>query len=460
MTTSVGNQLKQARQARGWSLEQASHITRIRVHYLEALEGEDRTVLPSPVQGRGFLRLYAGHLGLPVEALVDQWEGRMAAASIVPVETLPKQEQPGPAEEAEAPSVSPAEFVEDVPLPEEEVIEETTADLPEPSEQDGSSRAIFVEIGQTLRKQREILSLSLDDVEKFTHLRLHYLKALEAGALDQLPSPVQARGMLSNYATFLNLDSEKVLLRFADGLQTRRSERLPPPPPSPRGARTVPPRGAKPASAVRRLLTPDLIFAGVLLISLFVLLLWGAANIGILDQAGSSPTLPSVGEVLLTTPSITPLLTENVEGTLPADAQTAVPTGEVLETLAPTLAPMNSDPLQVYVVARRRSFLRITVDGELKYNGRIIPGNAYPFSGKQSIELISGNAAAIQVFYNQQDMGTLGTLGQPVSLIFSATGIVTPTLSITLAPTITPPATVTPLPSATIPSPTITPLIP
>ena len=227
------------------------------------------------------------------------------------------------------------------------------------------------------------------------------------------------------------------------------------------GARP-PVRGVKPTSPMRRLVTPDLLFAVALLVGLFALLLWGASSIGMLDSEKSSATLPSVGEVLLTTPSDTPLASATPGGTPQDSGATIVPTEVALQDAQPTttIAAINSDPLQVYVIARRRAFLRIIVDDQLKFNGRIIPGNAYPYSGKQRIELICGNAAAIQVFHNQQDLGSLGVAGQPVSLIFNAEGIVTPTLSITLMPTIPPPATVTPQPSPTMPTPTITPFIP
>jgi len=384
MSSSVGSQLKQARQARGLSLEQAAHSTRIRIHYLEALERGDRSTLPSAVQARGFLRLYADYLGLPVDRLVDEWEGRTpppppeptttASAGAPPVEDAPDEtvSQPVPDEPFDVSPPSPAaDEVEYLP--------------PAPSNaapDAASAQSIFVEIGQTLRKQREILSLSLQDVEKFTHLRLHYLKALEAGALDQLPSPEQARGMLSNYAAFLNLDSEAILLRFADGLQTRRLERTVPVPagarPNRAGTRPVA-RAAKSTSPLRRLVTPDLIFAVALLVGLFALLLWGASSIGMLDSDETTATLPSVGEVLLTTPSLTPQVTPSPGGTLAAESvETALPTEPAPQDMQPTvtIAAINSDPLQVYVIARRRAFLRIIVDDQLKFNGRIIPGNA------------------------------------------------------------------------------------
>ena len=468
MSSSVGSQLKQARQARGLSLEQAAHSTRIRIHYLEALERDDRGALPSQVQGRGFLRLYADYLDLPVKNLLDQWEGRAPLEEIPePVEEpAPPPASPEPVSEVSLESDEPEDEIETVeekieveepPVPSAEIpyIPPVLAETPPES---GTAQSIFIEIGQTLRKQRETLSLSLQDVEKFTHLRLHYLKALESGALDQLPSPVQARGMLSNYATFLNLDSEALLLRFADGLQTRRLERTVPV----KSGGRAPVRGAKPTSPLRRLVTPDLLFAVALLAGLFALLLWGASSIGMLDSEEASATLPSVGEVLLTTPSDTPLASPTFDGTPQDSEATILPTEVAPQDTQPTItiAPINSDPLQVYVIARRRAFLRIIVDDQLKFNGRIIPGNAYPYSGKQRIELICGNAAAIQVFHNQQDLGSLGVAGQPVSLVFSAEGVVTPTLSITLLPTITPPATATPQPSPTMPTPTITPFIP
>ena len=51
--------------------------------------------------------------------------------------------------------------------------------------------------------------------EAHTHVRKHYLELIEAGAFGELPSPVQARGMLANYAEFLNLDVDAILLYYA-----------------------------------------------------------------------------------------------------------------------------------------------------------------------------------------------------------------------------------------------------
>jgi len=68
-TRPLGEWLRQRREELDISLEQAEEETRIRAHYLEALEAEDFEALPDPVVGRGFLRNYSVYLGLdPQEA--------------------------------------------------------------------------------------------------------------------------------------------------------------------------------------------------------------------------------------------------------------------------------------------------------------------------------------------------------------------------------------------------------
>jgi cytoskeleton protein RodZ len=66
----LGEQLRQARNAKGLSLAEAAAATRIHAATLEALENNNSQALPAPVFSRGFVRIYAAYLGLdPEEAL-------------------------------------------------------------------------------------------------------------------------------------------------------------------------------------------------------------------------------------------------------------------------------------------------------------------------------------------------------------------------------------------------------
>ena len=93
--------------------------------------------------------------------------------------------------------------------------------------------------------------------------------------------------------------------------------------------------------------------------------------------------------------------------------------------------------------------MRVTVDGEVQFEGRVIPGSAYTFTGDSQVEVLTGNGAGLQVFYNQQNIGLLGEFGQVVNRIFTPQEILLPTPTITMTPTATLPPTATLKPSAT-----------
>ncbi len=487
MASTVGKQLQQERIRRELTLEQVSQAIYVRKHYLEALENDQHDTLPSAVQGRGFLRLYAGLLELPIEPLLDAWDRKAPLPGEEPGEAagdsaLSERQAVAPDTESAVPPPSdPLELV-GPPAP---VPVEFQTDTSSNGNESGS-RAVFIEVGEKLRQQREALGISRAEVERYTRLRQHYLQALEEGRIDALPSPVQGRGMLSNYAAFLNLDEEALLLRFAEGLQTRRIERMPPPEPQPVFNKRRP---ARQVSPLRRFLTPDLIFGVVVVVAILFFAGRTAISINKMRAQEAQPTTRAISEVLLTpsdltiTPGGTADATAvstalagelNIEGTQPAETPlppvegnaggglppaNPLPSTDLNTTVTATLPPINSDPLQIYIVARERAFLRITVDNKVQFNGRVVPGNAYAFSGTKRIDLLSGDASALQVFYNQKDLGTLGITGEVLNLMFvPEEGMITPTP----APTAT--ATITPTPTATSQTPqagpTITPLIP
>jgi len=181
---------------------------------------------------------------------------------------------------------------------------------------------------------------------------------------------------------------------------------------------------------------------------------------GGLVNSGEQPAPETEGDAV-TTPNA-PLTNQpvgNEEVIILPNEQTTPTDAALINT--PTIAPIDNAPLQVYIVARQRAWLRITVDDKVKFLGRVIPGNAYAFSGDKAIELLTGNAAGLQVFFNQNDLGALGMTGEVKGLIFTQEGILYPTFAV--LPTRTPSAeeTITPPPSPTLPvTATVTPLIP
>lgn len=75
----VAEQLRRTRQARGLKIEEAAKRLKISRRYLEALEKNRHTDLPSGVYGRNFLREYAIFLGLDPTPLLEQFMAESAA---------------------------------------------------------------------------------------------------------------------------------------------------------------------------------------------------------------------------------------------------------------------------------------------------------------------------------------------------------------------------------------------
>jgi hypothetical protein len=264
--------------------------------------------------------------------------------------------------------------------------------------------------------------------------------------------------MLSNYATFLGLDPEPLLMRYADGLQAQLAEKQAT---RPRSQVDRPDRPARP-NPFPRLLSSDFLIGGVLVLLLAAFIIWGVIRINSLRAAPApSVTVPSVADALLETPpgtagiAPTASLTPTPPGTLiaaPPPVEVEVTSPEGGETTSEGTPPLDEGgAIQLSVSVIQRAWMRVSVDGEIEFEGRVIPGSAYQFSGQERIELLTGNAGALQIFFNQNDLGVLGDYGEVIYRVFTAEGMLLPTPSVT--PTATATLEVTPTPEVTLTSP-------
>src|SRR4051794_29189689 len=70
----LGDMLREAREARGLSPDDVESATRIRARYVTALEQHHFQELPGDVYARGFLRNYGIFLGLPMDEVTAAYE--------------------------------------------------------------------------------------------------------------------------------------------------------------------------------------------------------------------------------------------------------------------------------------------------------------------------------------------------------------------------------------------------
>ena len=111
MTQTIGQKLKATREEQHLTLEKVFESTRIRVSHLQALEEDDHSSMPSPVQARGYLRNYAEFLGLNIDQLLEEVRSsKQSSGEII-----------GPADFTSQPEIQTSEPVpaqEQSPLPE------------------------------------------------------------------------------------------------------------------------------------------------------------------------------------------------------------------------------------------------------------------------------------------------------------------------------------------------------
>jgi transcriptional regulator with XRE-family HTH domain len=268
------------------------------------------------------------------------------------------------------------------------------------------------DIGKTLHEARARLGLTLEQAERSTRIRAYYLEALERGDLDLLPSPVQARGFLQNYATYLGLDSQAILQRYSEVLNSQRT--------GPFRRTRLSEAPTRPTVRVRtRRFSADLIVAAIASVAVLAVLIGGfgrlAASLRERNQAASAFLIPT----------FTP---EPEEATAPGPPVAAVGAGET-PTPPVSIEPGLSGVVDLRLLIEKRGFVIVEVDGQEVYRGRPTPGELLEFQGDELVKVTSGNGGGLRAFYRGEDQGLLGELDEVVIRLWTLTGPMTPTPS-------------------------------
>ncbi len=95
--STLGETLREAREAKGATTSQAAASTRIKVQHIEAMERTDFSGIAAPAYAKGFIKLYAEYLGLDPDPLIQEYlDAHMTReqASLLPSEKLDQPTTP------------------------------------------------------------------------------------------------------------------------------------------------------------------------------------------------------------------------------------------------------------------------------------------------------------------------------------------------------------------------------
>lgn len=304
-------------------------------------------------------------------------------------------------------------------------------------------------VGTVLRQRRESLRLSLEDVERKTYIRARFLAAIESDDLSAMPSEAQARGFIRTYAAYLGMDGDE-LLAHAGGTRPRPTEA----PSRPLASRPATARSpARLGSPWRRFVRLDVLLSGAVGVLVIGILAWGSVQlVGFLSR-GSPPISLASSMVLSSGTQLSPVqpVPTSTQGADAGGVVAAAIEPGGLAGLTPQATPLGGvfTTVNLRLVTRHETYLRVLVDGKEAFNGRLFSGDIQSFQGTQTVALYVGDASALQVEYDGQDQGSLGSFGQQLIRIWTLSGAQTPTPTIT--PTPAPTTTFTPTPRGATP---------
>ena len=286
----------------------------------------------------------------------------------------------------------------------------------------------MIDLGRELREAREAKGVSLAEAETAIRIRERYLKALELNDWAALPTQVQARGFLRNYAVYLGIDEDQALSWFS---QITRSAEVSLPPAAAVGS-AVPttnedgavfrPRDIdiEGSSTVPTWISSDIVI-GVVLALVVALIGFGLIRFAFGDSNDDSG-------VLSTTPGLTPVTTQGATlATTTAETRTS-PGEPTPAAIVPTF-DASAGNVQLSLVATEHVWVRVTVDGAQVLEGVLTPAAPQEWVGNQQVVLETANGAGLSATVNGQPQGTLGERGQAVTLAWGPNGrlLLTPT---------------------------------
>lgn len=255
-------------------------------------------------------------------------------------------------------------------------------------------------LGEILKKRREDLGLSFEDIYNMSRIRHVFLKALEEERWDEFPSASQAKAFLKKYIRILNLP-EDILKEYEEFL--------------PVGQPEFKMRSRMEAYETKK---PSKWIIALIVVVIFTAIgygLWYKGLFGVVNLPQNKIASNKVGGTEAT-PSTQPV-------GIPKEENLEAASNPNRATLPTEIRQAGSPPEghRLSLVCNERSWVRIYLDQEPVKDYLFNPGDKYEWVAKEGLEIKIGNAAGVELEYNGKKYKSLGKKGQVVLLRFPET---------------------------------------
>jgi cytoskeleton protein RodZ len=262
--------------------------------------------------------------------------------------------------------------------------------------------------GDSLKREREMRGVSLDEISAATRIATRFLQAIENEQWDQLPGGVFNRGFVRAVARYLGLDEENIVAEYALAVGDRPS---------------VPVWTGSPPAVTSEQPWAAWIIAGIIVIALIAggwfaarrIYAWRAARRAAQNAAVTAAPSPAAPE----TPANPVPAAASSDSTVNPVATSETPSGKVdsspvtnaTSPAASIATPTIPGRLELKIEAGKKTKVTVDADSNRVFNGTMKAGEDHTFTAKDRFQISARDAGALLLELNGKTLAPIGPPG-------------------------------------------------
>jgi cytoskeleton protein RodZ len=258
--------------------------------------------------------------------------------------------------------------------------------------------------GERLQREREMRGITLEEIADSTKIGTRSLRALEQEDFDKLPGGIFNKGFVRAYARYLGIDEEQAVTDF---LAAAGDPEQPLPTPFPK-VRPASGSGGRSWAAVLALIA---LAAGGFAAWKFKLGPF-AGRVSQAESVSPAPVVPPPA----TTSAAAPISSDQAASPAPGpSSQSGADSAGAASAAA--------EGFVVLVRAKEDSWISISADGRVVMEGTLVAAESREVRARKSVVLKMGNAAGVEVSYNNRALAPLGRSNEVKTVVFTPEGL-------------------------------------
>jgi len=245
--------------------------------------------------------------------------------------------------------------------------------------------------GDSLKREREMRGVTLEEVSSATRIATRFLKAIEEEKWEQLPGGVFNRGFVRAVARYLGLDEENTVAEYTLAVGDRQ---------------TVPVwTGSPPA------VTPDQPWLAWIVAAIIIIALaaggWFGTRLFLLKRAQKKASQSSLLDAASpsSASTLTPVMASQPVGASIPTSATAGSSSGAASAYSPT------DRFELKVVTAKRTKVIVVADKDVVFDGTMKSGENHFFNATDHFQVSAKDAGVVRLELNGKALDPIGPTG-------------------------------------------------